>query len=231
MNFAAAELIPAASAACWRRGVDQPGERHQGGLQDVFKFYSIQGLHQRDFADVIITARSESLPPDLQAMVEVAMTANMARRCVLPAENAKALAEIKTKASPSSTRGGLCAGVDAASKKVWRGSRRRTPSHEGPGIPAGVRQGGGAVRPRDRKLSQLIARRRSDAALPPRGGAGSIGSRRAMPKTSSMRCAAARPRLPRGGPRAATRPKAARGEAAGQCDRRKRRERDRVCDR
>jgi len=70
------------------------------GLQDVFKFYSIQGLHQAvDFADVIINgAKWKALSPDLQAIVEVAIQATMVdAMAYFPQENAKALAEIKTK--------------------------------------------------------------------------------------------------------------------------------------
>jgi len=101
MNFAAAELIPAAERGVLD-GVEwiNPANDIKVGLQDVFKFYSIQGLHQAvDFADVIINgAKWKALPPDLQAIVEVAMTANMVDAMVyFPQENAKALAEIKAK--------------------------------------------------------------------------------------------------------------------------------------
>ena len=46
------------------------------GLYDIFKFYSIQGLHQAiDIADIVINGKKwRELPPDLQAIVEVAMT-------------------------------------------------------------------------------------------------------------------------------------------------------------
>ena len=101
MNLASAELIPAAERGLID-GVEwiNPANDIKVGLQDVFKFYSIQGLHQAvDFADVIINgAKWRALPPDLQAMVEVAITANMVEAMVyFPQENAKALNEIKAK--------------------------------------------------------------------------------------------------------------------------------------
>jgi TRAP-type mannitol/chloroaromatic compound transport system substrate-binding protein len=101
MNLAAAELIPAAERGVLD-GVEwiNPSNDIKVGLQDVFKFYSIQGLHQAvDFADVIINgAKWRALAPDLQQIVEVAITANMVEAMVyFPQENAKALAEIKTK--------------------------------------------------------------------------------------------------------------------------------------
>ncbi|MGH6609969.1 MAG: TRAP transporter substrate-binding protein, partial [Burkholderiaceae bacterium] len=101
MNLASAELIPAAERGLID-GVEwiNPANDIKVGLQDVFKFYSIQGLHQAvDFADVLINgAKWRALPPDLQAMVEVAITANMVEAMVyFPQENAKALNEIKAK--------------------------------------------------------------------------------------------------------------------------------------
>ena len=101
VNLAGAELIPAAERGVID-GVEwiNPANDIKVGLQDVFKFYSIQGLHQAvDFADVVINgAKWRQLPPDLQAMVEVAINANMVEAIVyFPQENAKALAEIKAK--------------------------------------------------------------------------------------------------------------------------------------
>jgi TRAP-type mannitol/chloroaromatic compound transport system substrate-binding protein len=101
MNLASAELIPAAERGVID-GVEwiNPANDIKVGLQDVFKFYSIQGLHQAvDFADVIINGgKWRALSPDLQQIVEVAITANMIDAMVyFPQENAKALAEIKTK--------------------------------------------------------------------------------------------------------------------------------------
>jgi TRAP-type mannitol/chloroaromatic compound transport system substrate-binding protein len=101
MNLASAELIPAAERGLID-GVEwiNPANDIKVGLQDVFKFYSIQGLHQAvDFADVLFNgARWKALPPDLQQIVEVAVTANMVEAMVyFPQENAKALNEIKAK--------------------------------------------------------------------------------------------------------------------------------------
>jgi len=95
-----------ASAAMIERGVIDgvewinPSNDIKVGLQDVFKFYSIQGLHQAiDIADVIFNgAKWRSLPPDLQAIVEVALTASLFEAMLFFAhENAKALVLIKAK--------------------------------------------------------------------------------------------------------------------------------------
>jgi TRAP-type mannitol/chloroaromatic compound transport system substrate-binding protein len=101
MNLASAELIPAAERGVLD-GVEwiNPANDIKVGLQDVFKYYSIQGLHQAvDFADVLFNgAKWRALPPDLQSIVEVAITANMVEAMVyFPQENAKALNEIKAK--------------------------------------------------------------------------------------------------------------------------------------
>lgn len=101
VNLAGAELIPAAERGVID-GVEwiNPANDVKVGLQDVFKYYSIQGLHQAvDFADVVINgAKWRALPPDLQAMVEVAINANMVEAIVyFPQENARALNEIKSK--------------------------------------------------------------------------------------------------------------------------------------
>jgi TRAP-type mannitol/chloroaromatic compound transport system substrate-binding protein len=101
MNLASAELIPAAERGVID-GVEwiNPANDIKVGLQDVFKYYSIQGLHQAvDFADVIINgAKWRALQPDLQAIVEVAIQATMIdAMAYFPQENAKALNEIKAK--------------------------------------------------------------------------------------------------------------------------------------
>jgi TRAP-type mannitol/chloroaromatic compound transport system substrate-binding protein len=101
VNLAGAELIPAAERGVID-GVEwiNPANDIKVGLQDVFKFYSIQGLHQAvDFADVLINgAKWKALSPDLQAIVEVAIQATMVdAMAYFPQENARALAEIKTK--------------------------------------------------------------------------------------------------------------------------------------
>ena len=64
------------------------------GLHDVFKYYSIQGLHQAiDIADVIINGKKwRELPPDLQAILEVALTTSIFDAMLyFVHENAKAL--------------------------------------------------------------------------------------------------------------------------------------------
>jgi TRAP-type mannitol/chloroaromatic compound transport system substrate-binding protein len=101
VNLAGAELIPAAE-----RGVIDavewinPANDIKVGLQDVFKYYSIQGLHQAiDIADVIINGpKWRALSKDLQAIVEVALTASLLEAILyFQYENAKALVEIKAK--------------------------------------------------------------------------------------------------------------------------------------
>jgi TRAP-type mannitol/chloroaromatic compound transport system substrate-binding protein len=101
VNLAGAELIPAAERGVID-GVEwiNPSNDIKVGLQDVFKFYSIQGLHQAiDIADIIINgAKWKALGPDLQAIVETALTTSIFDAIVyFQYENAKALAEIKTK--------------------------------------------------------------------------------------------------------------------------------------
>jgi TRAP-type mannitol/chloroaromatic compound transport system substrate-binding protein len=101
MNLAGAELIPAAERGLVD-GVEwiNPANDIKVGLQDVFKFYSIQGLHQAiDIADVVINgAKWRALSPDLQAIVENALTTSLFEAILyFQHENAVALAEIKTK--------------------------------------------------------------------------------------------------------------------------------------
>lgn len=95
MNFGATELIPAAERGILD-GVEwiNPANDLQVGLHDVFKYYSIQGLHQAiDIADVIINGKKwRELPPDLQAIVEVALTTSIFDAILyFVHENAKAL--------------------------------------------------------------------------------------------------------------------------------------------
>ena len=69
------------------------------GLYDIFKFYSIQGLHQAiDIADIVINGKKwRELPPDLQAIVEVAATASIFEAMLyFIDENAKALKVLQT---------------------------------------------------------------------------------------------------------------------------------------
>jgi TRAP-type mannitol/chloroaromatic compound transport system substrate-binding protein len=95
MNVSSAELIPSAE-----RGVldavewINPSNDIKVGLQDVFKFYSIQGLHQAvALADIMINGKKwRELSPDLQAMIEVAMTTSILDGILyFIHENAKAL--------------------------------------------------------------------------------------------------------------------------------------------
>lgn len=101
VNLAGAELIPAAERGVID-GVEwiNPANDIKVGLQDVFKYYSIQGLHQAiDIADIVINgAKWKALSPDLQAIVETALTTSLFEAILyFQYENAKALAEIKTK--------------------------------------------------------------------------------------------------------------------------------------
>ena len=95
MNLPGQELIPAAERGIID-GVEwiNPANDLPLGLSDVFKFYSIQGLHQAiDIADVVINgAKWRALPPDIQAIVETALTASLFEAMLFFAhENAKAL--------------------------------------------------------------------------------------------------------------------------------------------
>jgi TRAP-type mannitol/chloroaromatic compound transport system substrate-binding protein len=101
VNLAGQELIPAAERGVID-GVEwiNPANDIKVGLQDVFKFYSIQGLHQAiDIADVVINgAKWRALGPDLQAIVETALTASLFDAILyFMHENAVALGEIKGK--------------------------------------------------------------------------------------------------------------------------------------
>jgi TRAP-type mannitol/chloroaromatic compound transport system substrate-binding protein len=101
MNLAGNELIPAAERGLVD-GVEwiNPANDIKVGLQDVFKYYSIQGLHQAiDIADVIINgAKWRALGPDLQAIVETALTTSLFDAILyFMHENAVALNEIKAK--------------------------------------------------------------------------------------------------------------------------------------
>jgi TRAP-type mannitol/chloroaromatic compound transport system substrate-binding protein len=95
VSVAAQEIIPSAE-----RGVldavewSNPATDIKLGLYDVFKYYSIQGLHQAiDIADIVINGKKwRELPPDIQAIIEVAMTASLLESMVyFTSENGKAL--------------------------------------------------------------------------------------------------------------------------------------------
>jgi TRAP-type mannitol/chloroaromatic compound transport system substrate-binding protein len=95
MNLSGAEVIPAAERGLID-GVEwiNPANDLKLGLSDVFKNYSLQGLHQAiDIGDVVINGKKwRELPPDLQAIVEVAMTTSIFEALMyFVDENAKAL--------------------------------------------------------------------------------------------------------------------------------------------
>lgn len=95
MNVGATELIPSAERGVLD-GVEwiNPASDLKVGLADVFKYYSIQGLHQAiDIADVMINGRKwRELPADLQAIVEVSLTTSIFEALLyFVDENAKAL--------------------------------------------------------------------------------------------------------------------------------------------
>ncbi len=100
MSVPGAEVIPSAERGLID-GVEwiNPANDLQLGLHDVFKYYSIQGLHQAiDIADIIINgAKWRALPPDLQAIVEVAVTTSIFEAILyFVDENAKALKVLTT---------------------------------------------------------------------------------------------------------------------------------------
>jgi TRAP-type mannitol/chloroaromatic compound transport system substrate-binding protein len=95
MNVGATELIPSAERGVLD-GVEwiNPASDLKVGLADVFKYYSIQGLHQAiDIADIIINGKKwRELPQDIQAIVDVAMTTSIFDAIMyFVHENAKAL--------------------------------------------------------------------------------------------------------------------------------------------
>jgi TRAP-type mannitol/chloroaromatic compound transport system substrate-binding protein len=101
MNLPGQELIPAAERGIID-GVEwiNPANDLPLGLHDVFKFYSIQGLHQAiDIADIVINgAKWRALPEDLKTIVEVALTTSLFDAMLFFAhENARALVQIKAK--------------------------------------------------------------------------------------------------------------------------------------
>jgi TRAP-type mannitol/chloroaromatic compound transport system substrate-binding protein len=101
VNMAGQELLPAAQKGI----VDaiewiNPANDLKVGLYDIFKFYSLQGLHQAiGLADVFFNGdRWRSLGPELQAIVETATTASLMNSLLFYIqENAKALKEMTSK--------------------------------------------------------------------------------------------------------------------------------------
>lgn len=95
VSMAGSEIMPAAE-----RGVIDAGEwinpatDLRMGFYDVFKYYCLQGLHQAiGISDVMFSGEKwRELPPDLQAIVEVAAEKSVLEaRTYFIAENSKAL--------------------------------------------------------------------------------------------------------------------------------------------
>ncbi len=95
VNLPSQEVVPAAE----RGLIDalewiNPANDLKLGVYDVFKNYSIQGLHQAiDIADIVINGKKwRELPPDLQAIVEVAIQTSIFEALMyFVDENSKAL--------------------------------------------------------------------------------------------------------------------------------------------
>jgi len=95
VNMAGQEIIPAAERGLID-GVEwiNTASDLKLGLYDVFKNYSIQGLHQAiDIMDIVINGKAwRDLPPDIQTIVEVATTATILESMMyFVDENSKAL--------------------------------------------------------------------------------------------------------------------------------------------
>jgi TRAP-type mannitol/chloroaromatic compound transport system substrate-binding protein len=95
VSISGSELIPAAE-----RGLidglewGPPAMDIRMGLYDIYKYYSLQGIHQAiTFGDIVINgAKWRALPPDLQAIVEGAISATILEGSFYYAqENAKAV--------------------------------------------------------------------------------------------------------------------------------------------
>jgi len=100
MNLGSNEVIPAAERGIVD-GIEfiNPASDIKVGLHDIFKFYSIQGLHQAiDIADIIINGKKwRELTPDLQTIIEVSITASLFDAMLyFIHENAKALKVLTT---------------------------------------------------------------------------------------------------------------------------------------
>ena len=95
VNLPSQEVVPAAERGLID-GLEwiNPSNDLKLGIYDVFKNYSIQGLHQAiDIADIVINGKQwRALSPDLQAIVEVACTTSIFEALMyFVDENAKAL--------------------------------------------------------------------------------------------------------------------------------------------
>lgn len=127
VSLSGEELIPAAE-----RGVIDGGEwinplsDIKMGLQDVFKFYSLQGLHQAiDIGDLVISGKVwRSMPADIQAMIEVAARASVLDSLLSYLKgNSEALVELVTKRGVKlfdAPQGYASAYLEAANKVLER---------------------------------------------------------------------------------------------------------------
>jgi TRAP-type mannitol/chloroaromatic compound transport system substrate-binding protein len=100
MSLPGAELMEAAQRGLLD-GVEwiNPTTDLKLGLYDIFKYYSMQGLHQAiDISDVVINGKKwRELPPDLQAIVETAMKTSILEAMLYFVEqNAKSLKVLTT---------------------------------------------------------------------------------------------------------------------------------------
>lgn len=95
VNLPSQEVVPAAERGLID-GLEwiNPSNDLKLGIYDVFKNYSIQGLHQAiDIADIVINGKQwRALPPDIQAIVEIACTTSIFEALMyFVDENSKAL--------------------------------------------------------------------------------------------------------------------------------------------
>ena len=95
VNLPSQEVVPAAERGLID-GLEwiNPSNDLKLGIYDVFKNYSIQGLHQAiDIADIVINGKQwRALSPDLQAIVEIACTTSIFEALMyFVDENSKAL--------------------------------------------------------------------------------------------------------------------------------------------
>ena len=95
VNLPSQEVVPAAERGLID-GLEwiNPSNDLKLGIYDVFKNYSIQGLHQAiDIADIVINGKQwRALSPDIQAIIEIACTTSIFEALMyFVDENAKAL--------------------------------------------------------------------------------------------------------------------------------------------
>lgn len=180
VNLASAELIPAAERGVID-GVEwiNPSNDIKVGLQDVFKFYSIQGLHQAiDIADVIINmGKWKALTPDLQAIVQTALTASLFEAILyFQHENASRTGGAQEEGCHGLRRSsGLRAGIHQERKEGVGHARAEGPVlQEGPRFAARIREAHGALYARD--FQALDADLRRSRAVVAAGDVGAADS-------------------------------------------------------